>query len=96
MSAKRFRSRRGNEADRFTTIVLLAISLIGGGCATTSSEVSKPHKPQMITSAGAEEVGTSDASKKFSTVFSLSDGWAGVLTVMGPVFEILGSFAANR
>jgi hypothetical protein len=77
-------------------IVLLAISLIGSGCATTStSDAYKPHKPQMITANGPEEVGDSDASKKFSNGFSLSDTWASVLTAMRPVFEILGGFA-NR
>jgi hypothetical protein len=36
-------------------IVLLAIALVGGGCATTSQSADsyKPHKPQMIT--GDEE-----------------------------------------
>jgi hypothetical protein len=37
-------------------LVLLAISLVGGGCATTSSQTAsgaKPHKPQVIT--GDEE-----------------------------------------
>jgi hypothetical protein len=46
MSAKRFSSPG-------VMIVLLAVSLVGGGCATTSSQASKPHKPQMIT--GDEE-----------------------------------------
>jgi hypothetical protein len=87
MSAKRFSSLGA-------MIVLLAISLAGGGCAT-SSEASKPHKPQMITSNGPEEVGTSEVSNKLSNGFSLSDSWAGFLDAMRPVFEILGSFA-NR
>jgi hypothetical protein len=36
-------------------IVFLALVLVGGGCATTSSQDAqyKPHKPQMIT--GDEE-----------------------------------------
>lgn len=86
-------------SNRFTIrsvmILLLAIFLAGGGCATNSSEVSKPHKPQMITSNGAEEVGDSEVSNKLSNGFSLSDSWAGFLELMRPVFEILGSFA-NR
>lgn len=76
-------------------IVFLALVLAGAGCATTSSEASKPHKPQMITANGPEEVGTSEVSNKFSNGFSLSDSWAGFLEAMRPVFEILGSFA-NR
>src|SRR6267154_6738958 len=90
MSAKRFNSPG-------VMIVLLATALAGGGCATTSSQNAqyKPHKPQMITSEGAEEVGTSDVSKKLSNGFSLSDSWAGFLEAMRPVFEILGGFA-NR
>ena len=78
--------------------VLLATALLGGGCATTSqtTDAYKPHKPQMITANGPEEVGTSEASKTFSNGFSLSDAWANVLTAMRPVFGILGSFAANR
>jgi hypothetical protein len=78
-------------------IVLLAISLIGGGCATTSSQNAqyKPHKPQMITANGPEEVGDSEASKKFANGFNLSDSWAGFLEAMRPVFGILGGFA-NR
>jgi hypothetical protein len=90
MAAKRFSSPG-------VIIVLLAISLVGGGCATTSQTADsyKPHKPQMITANGPEEVGTSDASKNFSNGFSLSDGWASFLTAMRPVFQILGGFA-NR
>ena len=78
-------------------IVLLAIALIGGGCATTSqtADAYKPHKPQMITANGPEEVGESEALNKFSNGFSLSDSWANFLEAMRPVFAILGSFA-NR
>ena len=76
-------------------IVLLAMSLLAAGCATTSSQASKPHKPQMITANGPEEVGTSEVSKNFANGFNLSDGWANFLEAMRPVFEILGSFA-NR
>jgi hypothetical protein len=48
MSGKRFNSRG-------VMIVLLALSLVGAGCATTGSQNAqyKPHKPQMIT--GDEE-----------------------------------------
>jgi hypothetical protein len=89
MSAKRFRSLGA-------MIVLLALTLIDGGCATTSQNAEyKPHKPQMITANGPEEVGDSEASKTFANGFGLSDAWASVLTVMRPVFEILGGFA-NR
>jgi hypothetical protein len=88
MSAKRISSPG-------VMIVLLTIAFVGGGCATTSSEVSKPHKPQMITANGAEEVGTSEVSNRFSNGFSLSDGWANFLTAVRPVFEIFGGFA-NR
>jgi hypothetical protein len=78
-------------------IVLLAIALVGSGCATTSQTADsyKPHKPQMITSNGSEEVGTSEVSNKLSNGFSLSDSWASFLTAIRPVFEILGGFA-NR
>jgi hypothetical protein len=78
-------------------ILLLAILLLVSGCATTSQTADsyKPHKPQMITSNGAEEVGDSEVSKMLSNGFSLSDGWASFLEAMRPVFEILGGFA-NR
>src|SRR5215813_3043351 len=79
------------------TIVVLTISLLAIGCATTSqtADTYKPHKPQMITSNGAEEVGDSEVSNKLSNGFSLSDSWASFLTVIRPVFEILGG-VANR
>ncbi len=64
MSAKRF-SARG------VMIVLLAIAPGGSGCATTSSEASKPHKPQMIT--GEEE----------REALKLPDSAAGVLSFLG-------------
>ena len=78
-------------------IVLLALSLVGGGCATSSQTADsyKPHKPQMITANGPEEVGDSEVANKLSNGFSLSDSWASFLTVMRPVFAILGGFA-NR
>jgi hypothetical protein len=58
-------------AIRSVIIVLLAISLAGAGCATTSSEVSKPHKPQMIT--GDEE----------REGMNLPDPIAGILSFLG-------------
>src|SRR5262245_9784487 len=90
MSAKQFSSLS-------VTIVLLALSLIGGGCATTSSQNAqyKPHKPQMITANGPEEVGDSEVAKTLSNGFGLSDACANVLTAMRPIFGILGGFA-NR
>jgi hypothetical protein len=56
-------------------IVLLAVSLAGGGCATTSSQNAqyKPHKPQMITANGPEEVGECPFVHKFNHGFDLSD-----------------------
>ncbi len=68
MSAKRFSSPG-------VMIVLLAIALVGGGCATTSSQNAqyKPHKPQMITAQGAEEVGECPIAHKFNRGFDLSE-----------------------
>jgi hypothetical protein len=53
---------------------LLAILLVGGGCATTSSQSAqyKPHKPQMIT--GEEE---------HEATLKLPDGVAGFLSFLG-------------
>ena len=79
-------------------IVLLAACLVGGGCATTSSQTAgapKPHKPQMITSEGPEEVGGANLPGPLDHGFSLSDGWASFLEAVRPVFEILGGLA-NR
>jgi len=61
MSAKRFSSLGA-------MIVLLSLSLVGGGCATTSSQNVryKPHKPQMITASGPEEVGECPIAHKFN------------------------------
>jgi len=66
-------------------IVLLAISLVGGGCATTSSQNAqyKPHKPQMITSEGAETVGDDNLWCVLDRGFKLSDKSARALTVLG-------------
>jgi len=68
MSAKRFSSPG-------VMIVLLAIALVGCGCATTSWQNAqyKPHKPQMITAQGAEEVGECPIAHKFNRGFNLSD-----------------------
>jgi hypothetical protein len=52
-------------------IALLSIALIGGGCATTSSQGEKPHKPQMIT--GEEE----------RAGLKLPDSVAGVVSFLG-------------
>jgi hypothetical protein len=81
---------------RSAMIVLLAIALVCGGCATTSSQNAeyKPHKPQMITSDGVEEVGASNVQSTFGNGFKLSDNWACALAVMGPAFQILGQFLA--
>jgi len=56
-------------------IVLLALSLAAAGCATTSSQNAqyKPHKPQMITANGPEEVGECPVAHKFNHGFNLSD-----------------------
>jgi hypothetical protein len=99
MSAKRFnsrgvslRSRRGNEADRFAIIVLLAIALIGGGCATTSSQTAiapKPHKPQMITADGVEQVGGFKLPDQLDHGFTLSDGCADVISFFGWFLQFL-------
>src|ERR1051326_7388041 len=90
MSAKRFSSLGA-------MIVLLAVGMVGGGCATTSSQNAqyKPHKPQMITSEGREEVGGANLPGPLDHGFSLSDGWASFLEAVRPVFEILGGLA-NR
>jgi hypothetical protein len=88
MSAKRFNSRG-------VMIVLLATSLVGSGCATTSSQAAKPHKPQIITSEGVEEVGATTLPPELDHGFNLSDGWAEFLTAIHPMFEILGGLA-NR
>lgn len=53
-------------------IVLLAFGLVGGGCATTSSQAAKPHKPQMIT--GEEE---------HEAALKLPDGVADILNFLG-------------
>jgi hypothetical protein len=68
MSAKRFSSLA-------VIIVLLAVSLMGAGCATTSSQTAqyKPHKPQMITAEGPEEVGECPFVHKFNHGFDLSE-----------------------
>jgi hypothetical protein len=87
MSAKRFSSPG-------VMMVLLALVLVGGGCATTSSQASKPHKPQMITADGVEEVGASKVQGTFDNGMKLSDNWAYTLTVMGPALEFLGQFLA--
>jgi hypothetical protein len=79
-------------------IFFRAVSLVAGGCATTSSQTaraSKPHKPQMITSNGVEEVGAPNLPASLDHGFSLSDSWANFLEAMRPAFEILGSLA-NR
>jgi hypothetical protein len=89
MSAKRFSSPG-------VMIVLLATSLIGGGCATTSqtSDSYKPHKPQMITANGTEEIGASKVQDTFANGMKLSDNWATTLIVMGPFLQFLGEFLA--
>jgi hypothetical protein len=84
MSAKRFSSRG-------VMIVLLAISLVGGGCATTSKNagVSKPHRPQMITAAGPEEVDQNEFAHTLGHGFDLSDGAANVIAVLGIPLRML-------
>src|SRR5262249_46601932 len=79
MSAKRISSLGA-------MIVLLALSLVGGGCATTSSQTAsgaKPHKAQMITANGPEEVGESPFMQKTSHGFDLSDEVATIIAVLG-------------
>jgi hypothetical protein len=68
MSAKQFISLG-------VMIVLLATALLGGGCATSSSQNAqyKPHKPQMITANGPEEVGECPFAHKFNRGFNLPD-----------------------
>lgn len=68
MSAKRF-------TPRGLMIVLLSLGLVGGGCATTHSQSAqyKPHKPQMITASGPEEVGENPFVYKFNSGFGLSN-----------------------
>ena len=69
-------------------IVLLATSLLAAGCATTSSQNAqyKPHKPQMITSEGVEEVGAFKLPYPLDHGFPLSDGWADFLSSIGGLF----------
>lgn len=65
-------------------IVLLAMLLVGGGCATTSQNaLYKPHKPQMITAAGPEEVDENALAHTFGRGFDLSDEAASALTSFG-------------
>jgi hypothetical protein len=84
MSAKRFNSRGA-------MIVLLAVSLIATGCATTSSQNAqyKPHKPQMITANGPEEVGENALAHTVSHGFDLSDGAANVIAILGYPLQML-------
>jgi hypothetical protein len=84
MSAKKF-SLLG------VTIVLLAMSLVGGGCATTSSQNAsyKPHKPQMITANGPVEVGENEFAHTISHGFDLSDGAANVIAILGYPLQML-------
>jgi hypothetical protein len=88
MSAKRF-------ASLSVLIVLLAFALVGGGCATTSSQNAqyKPHKPQMITAEGAEFVGD-DSDSPLHVLghgFKLSDKSARALTALGRLWIPSGS-----
>jgi len=80
MSAKRFNSLAA-------IIVLLAISLVGGGCATTSSQNAeyKPHKPQMITSKGIEVVGASKFPFEWMHPFEMPDEIANVFEFFDPL-----------
>lgn len=89
MSAKRL-------TPRGVILPLLALGLLAAGCATTSSQSAqyKPHKPQMITANGAEEVGDCPVGKTFSNGIKLPDAWANTLIVMGPAFQILGQLLA--
>jgi hypothetical protein len=64
MSAKRLSSLG-------VMIVVLTISLLASGCATTSSQAAKPHKPQIITSETDQEG------------LKLPDGVADVLSFLG-------------
>lgn len=84
MSAKRFSSLG-------VMIVLLAIALVGGGCATTSSQNGqyKPHKPQMLTAAGPEEVDENAFAHTFGHGFNLSDGAANVIAILGYPLQML-------
>ena len=82
MSAKRFSSLG-------VMIVLLAIALIGSGCATTSSQAAKPHKPQMITADGVEEVGEHKLPPALDHGFKLSDEWADVVSFFGWFLQFL-------
>jgi hypothetical protein len=86
MSAKKF-SLLG------VTIVLLAMSLVGGGCATTSSQNAsyKPHKPQMITANGPVEVGENEFAHTLNHGFKLSDETASALTGLGRLLGLPGT-----
>jgi hypothetical protein len=70
-------------------IALLAATLVAAGCATTSSEASKPHRPQMITSEGVEEVGAFKLPGQLDHGFKLSDEWADVVSFFGWFLQFL-------
>lgn len=88
MSAKRFNASG-------VAILLLAIPLLGDGCATTSSQSAqyKPHKPQVITAEGPEEVGDDHDSPWFifGHGFKLSDSSARALTALGRFAGLQGT-----
>jgi hypothetical protein len=65
------------------TIVLLTLSLLAAGCATTSSQAAKPHRPQMITSEGVEQVGGINLPPQFDNGFTLADPVANFLDAVG-------------
>ena len=96
MSAKRFLPQKvaplALRAAKHSSlmILLLAFSLIASGCATTSSQAAKPHKPQMITSDGVEVVGAFNLPNAVDHGFNLSDGWANFVEAVGRAF---GSYA---
>ena len=64
-------------------ILLLAVSLVVSGCATTSSQAAKLHKPQMITSDGVEVVGAFKLPDPVDHGFNLSDALAEFLSAIG-------------
>lgn len=49
----------------------------------------------MITSDGAEEVGTHNLPAPLDHGFDLSESWANFLSAIRPALEILGGFAGR-
>ena len=60
--------------------VVALVLLLCGGCASV--------KPAPSVAYGAEE--------KPDAIFTMSEEWANALTIMGPVFQLVGEFLGSR